>query len=193
MKDVNIDIDVSKSSAFLKKAIDRNGIFSSLTSYYTNFRVSETTESIFPTTILLGAIGDIYELKEITRSAIYLLKQRSARWTWNYWERGSKDSKKFACPDDIDCTAAALTGIAKAAPEKVTGAVISHLVKNLTQLEVQPGGPYRTWLVRKDAPEVWQDVDLAVNASLGRFLAMKKIHLPLLSQYVEKFRSKSTL
>jgi DNA-directed RNA polymerase subunit beta' len=74
----------------------------------------------------------------------------------------------------------------------ITGEVLASVIHILTSLEVDEGGPYKTWIVEDTADKIWQDVDLAVNANIGYFLALNKIDLPNITTFIENALKNST-
>ncbi len=120
------------------------------------------------------------------RAVTFLLDQKSAHWSWNYWVRGSDDSEKLPCPDDLDDTFAALEALRIHAPERIDGAALASVVKILTTAEEKPGGPYNTWLVDDMADTRWHDIDPVVNANILAFLSSEHIVLPAVDRLVQK-------
>ena len=60
---------------------------------------------------------------------------------------------------------------------------MSKIATTLTSLEIQEGGPYRTWLT-KSHDDVWRDVDVVVNSTIGHCLSLFDIHLPKLDHFI---------
>ncbi|MFA5935930.1 MAG: hypothetical protein WC787_03700 [Patescibacteria group bacterium] len=125
------------------------------------------------------------------RAAAFLVAQRSDHWSFNYWPRHSDETSARPYPDDMDDTFCALTSLFEYAPSSIDGAALAKIVLLLTATETQEGGPYRTWLVPPDAPEAWKDIDIAVNANIGCFLAGQNVDLEHLNAYIaEAIRSR---
>jgi hypothetical protein len=184
--DHKIEELISSAAAFLKNAAAKNGSFASVSSAYPDFRIGEETRTTFGTAIVLGAIAEVSELAATARrAAAFLVRERGPHWTFNYWQKRAPQRKAMPYPDNLDDTAAALTAITKVLPQTISGAVMAEFVKILTELEVSPGGPYRTWIGGSSSSIVPKDVDLAVNASIGRFLAEKRVSLPRLAAFAE--------
>ncbi len=144
--------------------------------------------SVFPATYVLESLASarVPESEDVQRRTVrYLMDNRSARWTWNYWTRGTPESHGMPYPDDLDDTAGALLALSAYNPASITGEVMAHLVETLTAIEQREGGPYRTWIVPPDSPAAWRDVDVAVNAQLHGLLTRHEIELPQLTQYIE--------
>ncbi|MDE2019369.1 MAG: hypothetical protein KGJ13_03410 [Patescibacteria group bacterium] len=165
--------------------------FSGGTIYLTNF----FTANIL---ICLNSIADIgrqFEwnfpgLKQVCHDAAdFLLKQRSSRWSFNYWARESFETKTLPYPDDLDDTSLALAALYGFDPALVGGSGLASFVKILTCLEAHSGGPYRTWLVEPGFPDEWRDVDLVVNSNIGYFLSLLGVRLPELRAWIERFIS----
>lgn len=62
--------------------------------------------------------------------------------------------------------------------EYITGAMVAAAVRHLTQVQVQPGGPYRSSTVPDG------NVDLATNIAIARFLRLVAQPLPKLDTYI---------
>src|SRR4030095_7089120 len=99
--------------------------------------------------------------------AKFLLLHKSEFWSWNYWQRNSHEAKELPYPDDLDVTFCALAALSHYDKKLISGDVFAYIVQLLTATEKKEGGPYRTWLVAKNAPAVWRDVDLAVNSNIA--------------------------
>jgi hypothetical protein len=161
----------------------RQDDFSDAITYSTTFFTSNIL-------ICLGSLTGVAEnqasAKDVRRRAARFLQQeKSDRWSWNYWARGAKERKTMPYPDDLDDTFAALAALARHDPGLIDGKALASIVKMLTGLETKEGGPYRTWLVPESAPLVWQDVDLAVNSTVGYFLSLVNVRVPNLERLVE--------
>ena len=121
-----------------------------------------------------------------SRAATFLIEQRSPHWSWNYWVRGSADSDKLPCPDDLDDTFAALEALHIHMPEQIDGTALASVVRVLTTAEEKPGGPYNTWLVGETDDQRWNDIDPVVNANVAAFLKSEHIVLPPVNELVQK-------
>lgn len=111
-------------------------------------------------------------------AASFLQKQLSPSGTANYWSRGSLEAKNQPYPDDLDTTSSVLLALQHTQPEIFTGELLAQLVGVYAHTEVSEGGPYKTWLVKKNAPEYFQDVDPAVNANIVAWWSMWEVELP---------------
>lgn len=117
------------------------------------------------------------------KAAHFLLAEKSPNWTWNYWSQAEPQKITHPYPDDLDDTFAALIALHGYDPSLIDGTVLAAVVQVLIATEVKPGGPYRTWLVPREAAPVWQDTDPVVNSVAGYFLAQQNIHLKPLERY----------
>lgn len=127
-------------------------------------------------------------------AATFLLKEKSSSWSWNYWAKGSKEYAALPYPDDLDDTFLALTALFGYQPELITGEALAHTVTLLTQLEVEEGGPYKTWLVPEESPVEWKDVDVVVNARIAHFLEIQGVRLPKLRHWLrEQIKSQNLI
>lgn len=122
------------------------------------------------------------DIKE--KIAGFLLRQISETGAVNYWARDSVEAKMKPYPDDLDDTACAIAGLALLDKKILDGELLGKIVAALLACEVQPGGPYRTWLISADANPVWRDIDPTVNAHLAFALGSIEIDLPGLDEYL---------
>ncbi len=102
----------------------------------------------------------------------------------NYWLRGSTLSQQRPYPDDWDTTSCILSALALADPDLLDGEILGKATLLLTTGETEVGGPYRSWLVPPDAPMIWRDVDLAVNANIAYFLSLQGVRLDKLDAWL---------
>ncbi len=186
-----IDNSVEKAILFLAKSQQPNGSFLSLSSKSpTNFKEAIIFPSVFSSTLILSSLARINEnetLKTIKEKlASFLLAQRSDAWSFNYWDREAVEYKKIPYPDDLDDTFSALAALHLYDPKIITGEVLAKSVSLLTTLEVDEGGPYRTWLVDENSESAWKDVDFAVNSNIGYFLSLIGVSLPKQIDFLER-------
>ncbi|MGC1177373.1 MAG: hypothetical protein WA843_04860 [Candidatus Saccharimonadales bacterium] len=159
-----------------------------------NFKPERRHLTPFTTSLITGCLRDVPGTTDLRQSAThFLLSQKNARWSWNYWQRGSDMAKSLPYPDDLDDTACALIALTSYDSKLIDGHVLANLAKLLIATEQQPGGPYRTWLVGEDQKNQWSDVDIAVNANVGRLLALNKVQVPGLTNYLDAAISKDSL
>jgi len=102
----------------------------------------------------------------------------------NYAFRGSAEALAHPYPDDLDTTSCGYLAAMNTAPDFLTGKRLAAYVKLLMAVEVEPGGPYKTWLVSESADEAWKDIDPCVNANIAAVLAHEKMELPGLDAYL---------
>ncbi len=122
----------------------------------------------------------------------FLLSQKSAIWSFNYWQRDTAEHKALPYPDDLDDTFCSLAALYLHNNELITEEALANMVKLLIATEQKVGGPYRTWLIAKDAPKIWQDIDLAVNANIAYFVSLVSEPLPNLERYLEQHITQAT-
>jgi len=166
-----------------------NGSFISLSSASSDYSSPLSYQTTFFSSNILAALAVTKEpnlLQAQQKSVAFLLNQKSPQWSFNYWDRESAEFSRLPYPDDLDDTFCALAALCATDPQIITGQALAHAVDLLTATEMKPGGPYRTWLVTKQAETVWQDVDLAVNANVAWFLAQQKVHLPDLTAFIDR-------
>ena len=188
---------IDNSIKFLANTQERNGSFPSYTSLSeSNFKNTYLCESVFSTALILSSISKLDEtpeLKNIKRKAVYfLLSQKTNYWTFNYWDRRSKDYLKMPYPDDLDDTSCSLAALFEYNPKLIDGDVMAKFVTLLTNLEVEESGPYKSWITHKEADKVWHDVDLAVNSNIAFFLSLFDINLKGLSNFIESSINSNT-
>ncbi len=151
-----------------------------------SFRPDKTYYTTFAPALMLACLADIPEAQVIrTRLASWLLDQKSDTWSFNYWAKAAPQRATLTYPDDLDDTFCALLGLYLHDPALVPEAALGSVVRLLLATEDQVGGPYRTWLVSRDVPAVWQDVDLAVNSNIACFLEQVGSPLPNLDAYMQ--------
>lgn len=146
-------------------------------------------KTTFAPALIAGALSGIQDpqLEQVRQRATkWLLAQRSRQWSFNYWAREAAEAKSRPYPDDWDDTSCAVIAISLSRPDMVTGEALGHLVTLLTNTEMAEGGPYRTWVVPSDAPEHWQDVDVAVNSNIAYMLRLHGVDLPNLEQFTDQ-------
>lgn len=116
--------------------------------------------------------------------ASFLDAEKSDVVSWNYWCKGSVISRSKPYPDDLDDTFLALNVLWQQNKQFFSPKTSARIAQLLFANEVQPGGPYRTWLVSGETKE-WSGVDAAVNANIAGFLALQDIELPYVTSLVE--------
>lgn len=168
----------------------KDGSFLSFTSADpVNFKNPETHRTTFFTALTISCLENFKNeplAKSIISKAVkFLLSQKSELWSFNYWARDSQESKSMPYPDDLDDTFCALSAIYKHNPKIIDGAALAKIVAILTATEKQEGGPYRTWLVPENSPEIWKDIDLAVNSNIAYFLSLQDINLENIERFIE--------
>lgn len=148
------------------------------------FSSAQRNDTIFFSALIGGCLTNVQAADDIrARIARYLLRHSSEQTTWGYWERGST-SRPY--PDDLDDTACAVASIANYDRRLLKPKMLAGLAASLMHCEVDPGGPYRTWLVEAGAEEPkWYDVDVAVNANIGYMFHALGIASPKLEAYVD--------
>ncbi|HVU06718.1 MAG TPA: hypothetical protein VHE10_02955 [Candidatus Paceibacterota bacterium] len=143
-------------------------------------------DNVFHTSLILLALRGVQNepvaADIIRKGCEFILKERNARWTWNYWRRDCDEARAKPYPDDLDDTSCALQALAAYMPEKIDGAALAGFTEALISAEEKPGGPYETWLVSGIVPDAdrrrWHDIDPVVNANIGTFLKTQHIVLP---------------
>lgn len=148
----------------------------------------------FATSLIAIALHNVPKSRRIrTQCADFLLSQKSSFWSWSYWARSSVKSSSEPYPDDLDDTFLALSALALQDSSRLSPGALASVANLLFETEVQPGGPYKTWLMEQAADKVWQDVDVAVNANIMYFMRLQGITLPGLDNFIEQAITKNQL
>lgn len=181
---------ISSGITYLQTQQQTDGSFLSLSSPSSlSFQKAFTFHSVFSTALILSCLNNLKDspmLQEIKqKAASFLLSEKSEHWSFNYWVRGSKETKEMPYPDDLDDTFCALSALYQYDPKLIDGAAMAEIIMLLTTLEEKEGGPYRTWLVPESADKVWKDIDLVVNSNIAYFLSLQEIDLPNVNQFIE--------
>jgi hypothetical protein len=152
------------------------------------FVAKRTYQTTFTPSIILGALSQLPEQeiqKTRERLAGWLLTQKNADWAFSYWASEEPARNDMVYPPDLDDTFCALSALHAHKPALIDATCLGRVVQLLIATESQVGGPYRTWLVANDAPQQWQDIDLAVNSNIACFLALVAEPLPSLTAFME--------
>lgn len=174
--------------SFIRKSQCADGSFPG-ESLNENSRTISPSESVFATSLTLIALAPLCkdpECRKIAKKAIaFLMREKNSDGSWNYWQRTSKQTTRTPIPDDLDDTSAALAAISLHAPELLDGAAWAKITQLLILAETAEGGPYKTWIVGRNAGPEWRDTDPGVNMNIGYFLSLHGIRLPKLVAYIE--------
>jgi hypothetical protein len=180
---------LSQGLKVLREAKQPDGSFVSYSSpMASQFSENLSYRTVFMPALILGALAenDRSEAQAVRRGLReYLQRQRGPGGGYNYWDRQSSEYVSQACPDDLDDTCCTLIGLVRDRPQRMTGDLLAEIARLLIATEVAPGGPYRTWLLGQELAG-WQDVDLAVNANVGRLLALAKVEVPGVNNLIEE-------
>lgn len=174
---------------YIRSQQQRNGGFISESSPSQQlWKPAYTYHTTFVPSLILASLSivDTPESHKIRSGlARFLPRQKSEQWSFNYWAKTAAERKTMPYPDDLDDTFCALIGLQAHDPKLVDEGALAHIVKLLLATETQVGGPYKTWLVSREADAIWQDTDLAVNANILCFLSRVSEPLPNLSTFIE--------
>ena len=176
---------------FLKKSQTSEGSFPALIfSDDENYSNNKESPTIFHTSLILELIGNLsthhQNFENISSKSIrFLLGQKSNRWSFNYWNRTSKQTITEPYPDDLDDTFVALSAIQNLFPEIVDESVLISILELLVDAEQTIGGPYYTWIIHNYQGVLWSDVDLVVNSNIHHFLQKQSVILPNLVHFID--------
>jgi len=153
------------------------------------WRPVQSYRTTFTPALILGALAPLtgqaaHDLRQSL--AAWLLGQKNTDWSFNYWAKDALERSTMPYPSDLDDTFCALIGLHLHDPALIDMACLAQVVQLLVAAETQVGGPYRTWLVSKDAPPIWQDVDLAVNSNIAGFLQRVAEPLPNITALLQQ-------
>jgi hypothetical protein len=170
----------NRDGSFPSLSGSKKDVFSGARQYTTTFFAAN----------ILSALNGLHDARTnpIREKAFhFLLSQKSAIWSFNYWARNAKEYTTMPYPDDLDDTFVALAALQGYDPGIVQGAALAEVAKMLTVIEAEKGGPYQTWLIADDAPQKWHDVDIAVNANIAYFLSdFFDVAVPNLAALIDK-------
>lgn len=139
---------------------------------------------IFPQIMGLHALASLpsgYRTPAVTKyiHALQTELQSAAKdYTFGYWHFRAENPTNL--PADLDDTAYAVAALFKSGSD-----IPAEYFLKATQLEVTPGGPYRSWYLNKSHAEYekWGDIDPAVNANFAYCVALRGINLKNMPQY----------
>ena len=181
---------IDKGIGFLGKDQQKDGSFICLVSTkLDDYSRAKVVPAIVPTNIVLSSLitdKSPLSLSIKKKAADFLISEKSAYWSFNYWFRKSDWFKKEPYPDDLDDTFCALAALYEYKPEIFDGEVMAKIVTMLTSAEKQEGGPYDMWLVPPEGRKTWDDTDLVVNSNIAFFLFLQEISLPKVNAFIEK-------
>jgi len=179
---------IKNALIFLEKNQKKDGNFLSFSS--TDKKISKDIKklnSVFSSALILSSLHSLKNTEKIkNKLANFLMAQKNDFWSFNYWTRNSKESKKFPYPDDLDDTFCALCALSLFDEKIIDGEALAKIVTLLTATEEKEGGPYRTWLIPPNSDTVWKDVDIAVNSNIAFFLSLKGVSLKNINNLIEK-------
>lgn len=184
----DVEMRIRKALAYMRTAQQDNGSFPGYTSpTITPFTSQKEYHTTFTPAIILGALASVPGAADIrSRTAEWLITERGAGWSYNYWTTDAPERHTMPYPDDLDDTFCVLSALHQHDTSLIDAAALGEIVQILLAAESQVGGPYRTWLVTPDTAASWQDVDLAVNANIAFFLRLVAEPLPNLTAIMDQ-------
>jgi hypothetical protein len=185
--DKEVGASVFRGLAYLRSVQRKDGGFDSFSSpTKRSFQVIQVYQTTFVPALILNALSHVVESKDIREPlSTWLLTQKSDQWSFNYWATAAPERIAQPYPDDLDDTFCALAALQQHDPKLVDAHALGKAVRVLLATENKVGGPYRTWLVAKNAPALWKDIDVAVNSNIAYFLRLVAQPLPNLTKLME--------
>ncbi len=190
MRDAALTVSINRATVcglkYIRAQQQANGGFISQSSpRQTPWQPAYHYRTVFVPALMLASLAGqtsraALEIRQ--KLAGFLLTQKGPHWSFNYWAKRTPERRTMPYPDDLDDTFCALIGLHLHDPSLVGESALAQVVKLLVATETAVGGPYRTWLVapKADPKDVWQDIDLAVNANIAYFIASVGSRLPQL-------------
>jgi hypothetical protein len=120
----------------------------------------------------------------IRRGTDFLLKEKSGPCSFNYFTQKERERGIFLYPDDLDDTFAALVALQRYQPDVISGNTLAAATTLLIDLEVNEGGPYRTWIMPSNTQRIANDPDMVVNSTIGYFLSLLGVGSPRIGEYL---------
>lgn len=167
--------------------LPRGGFISVRSSSRHHFSSSATEE--YQTVFFPALIGTILEEIDddgigevLDRIVQYLMDQKDADWSFNYWDKDSHHYQEARVPNDLDDTFCALRVLYVHRPEMFDGKTMAQIIDLLCFAEIKVGGPYKTWLISDDN---WADIDPVVNSNIGYYLQKCGVELPGVVDYID--------
>lgn len=114
---------------------------------------------------------------EVISECVHILSQyllsSCENGAWNYIGTQSVTDPAFevSVPNDLDTTTACIQALHD--HNLLSDEMLAGYVKKLTEAEICPGGPYKTWLLNDP---LWNNVDPYVNQRIGRL--MRTMNIP---------------
>ncbi len=184
------DNAIQRGMAYIQAAQLPGGSFDSFSSSTRSpFTMSRKYSTTFTPAIMLAALCAVDSPQAQTvrdKLSKWLITQKSPAWSFNYWSRDSPERHNLPYPDDLDDTFCALLALRLHNPSLIDEAALAKVVKLLIATESQVGGPYKTWLAAANLPDVWHDIDLAVNSNVAGFLRLVAEPLPNITHLIEQ-------
>lgn len=178
---------ITTGVTFLASTQAPDGSFATYISSGKSFQSARELRTTFAPALILGALAPVGNAGHIrNKVATWLLAQKNPDWSFNYWPARAEERTTRPYPNDLDDTCCAIIGLYRHDPTIVDSACLAKLVRLLLATEKIVGGPYKTWLVSKQAGAVWQDVDLAVNCNVAYLLRLIAKPLPNLDALMER-------
>ena len=185
----NLSVQISKrihgGLTCIKKNQLSDGSFLSLSADNVDVADATVHKTVFVTSLILSCLENVSgeaTAKKIIRNGLqFLLHEKSRDWSWNYWPRST--NKKI--PDDMDDTCAALIAIHIHQPDLITPAVLEKICNHLRQTKHLLSGLHNTWMTDYRKNDIWEDVDIVINSTIGFFMTRYGANISEISTAIE--------
>lgn len=162
---------------FIRTQLDQRGNYQ--TYLYRLHKKPQLHHSPFVTSLIVRLLASGSTTQTLAqKSTRYLRSQLITAGTASYWEVGNNQYQTL--PPDIDDTISIYRALYKL--HQISAKEYLQSLQLLFKQEVQPGGPYRTWITQKIGS--WQEVDTGVNQTIADYLNLQGISLDPLNTYL---------
>lgn len=145
-------------------------------------------DSVFPFSLILNSLNEIqsFKLNGIKNKIFNLLiKEKNKNQSFNYWSKNSTKYIEEPYPNDFDDTFCVWTALFNYKTYFLGQKEILDLANLLISNQRLSDGAYYTWIINHQKQNIWNDVDLAVNLNVARFLYSQNIFPNKLNKFIE--------
>lgn len=138
-----------------------------------SFADSDSIESVFFTSLILGCLNRCGEAPEIK-----IIRQKSADFLF------SQKNKDWIFSKSVNINFCALSALAGYNKGVINAEAVAKILKKLIQIESKEGGPYYSYF-DSNGKITDKNIDLAANSVIAGFLYSLEVELPNLNDLVE--------